>query len=432
VRWRSTVGGGGPVADGGAPQRVANDDVSFVGRAGGRTSYRLDGPEHAPVLVLLNSLGTSMGLWDGLVPRLAGYARILRYDFRGHGGSSAPAGPYSVGDLGRDLLELLDNLEIQQASLCGMSLGGMVAMWIAGEAPDRVDRLILACAAPVLQPASAWEERAALVRMRGTQAIRDDLVSRWFPPGFAAESPNVVDQVKEMVETCDREGYAACCEAIASTDLRPMLDRIVAPALVLCGAQDPVTPPQTAFSLASSLSRSRLAVMSDASHLAHLAQPEEFTELVLSHLVGWPLQRGGQTRRAVLGHAHVDRSVAQAEAVPFTASAQDLITRFAWGEVWSRPGLDRRTRSAITLAMLVALGRWEELELHLRAAAGNGLTSLEIEEVLLQCGVYAGIPAANSAFRLAARVLAEEARPAGGPTRERDNADHPGGPKERS
>jgi 3-oxoadipate enol-lactonase/4-carboxymuconolactone decarboxylase len=367
--------------------------------------YRVDGPAGAPWLVLSNSLGTSAALWEPQMTAFTARHRVVRYEHRGHGGSAAPAGPYSLNNLGADLLRLLDALGAERASLCGLSLGGMVSMWVAAHAPQRVDRLVLCCTAAHLPPPDPWLQRAAAVRRGGTASLLPGLLQRWFTPGLPQRRPQVAQAVAEMLAAADPEGYAGCCEAIAGMDLTGALAAIAAPTLVIAGALDPVTPPAMGAGLQGRIASSSLVVLPDASHLANLEQPDRFAAAVVDHLVGPARERGMAVRRTVLGDAHVDR--AEANRTPFTSPFQDFITRFAWGEVWTRPGLDRPTRSCITLAMLVALGRFDELPMHVRAALRNGLSREQVAEVLLQTAVYCGAPAANTAFAVAQRTLQE-------------------------
>jgi 3-oxoadipate enol-lactonase/4-carboxymuconolactone decarboxylase len=380
-----------------------------VETGGARLAYRLDGPAAAPVLVLANSLGTDLGMWAPQVAAFTAYFRLLRYDMRGHGASSAPPGPYTIEDLAADLVAILDHLGVGRASLCGLSLGGMVAMHVAARRPERVDRLVLACTAAELGPAESWLDRAALVRAEGTSVLTETLAARWFTPRFAGANGTVVASVQAMVAASDAEGYAACCEAIAAMDQRADLSHIAAPTLVLAGADDPVTTPATGLQLSAAIAGSALAVLADDAHLANLGQPDRFNAAVLDHLLGPAASRGAQARLEVLGAEHVARTAAAAGELrsPFL----ELVTRFAWGDVWSRPGLDRRTRSALTVALLAALGRHEELSFHVPAALRNGLALDELAEVLIHTAVYAGVPAANSAIAAAERALAA----AGGP-----------------
>jgi 3-oxoadipate enol-lactonase/4-carboxymuconolactone decarboxylase len=373
-----------------------------VDTGGATLRFRFDGPDAAPCVVLLSSLGATFEMWEPQVPRLAGFCRVLRLDHRGHGGSPAPAGPYTIGDLGRDVVGALDSLGVERAAFCGISLGGMVAMWVAAHHPERTTSLVLACTAPQLGPADAWVERAARARTTGTGALLDGLYERWFPAEVRKERPELRAEVASMVTSTDDEGYASCCEAIATMDLRPDLPRIQAPALVIAGAEDPVTPPATELALAQALGAG-LVVLPGAGHVANLAATEEFTEAVVTHLVGLPAVRGAAARRAVLGDEHVTTSMQTPD--PAARALVDYLTRAGWAEVWSRPGLDRRTRSAITLACLVALGRPGELEIHVAGALRNGLSAEEVTEIVLHCAAYAGMPAAKAAMPLVLRAL---------------------------
>jgi 3-oxoadipate enol-lactonase/4-carboxymuconolactone decarboxylase len=366
----------------------------------------VDGDPAAPVVLLLGSLGSTLEMWDPQVPALAERFRVVRADARGHGRSPVPPGPYALDDLVDDAVALLDRLGVARAHVVGLSLGGMTALRLAAREPARVDRLALLCTSALLGPASGWTERAATVRAGGTQAVAEAVVDRWVT--LAGRSPELVLQLREMVSATPSEGYAACCEAIGAMDLRADLGRVRAPTLALAGAEDPSTPPEHLEAIAAGIGGARLLVVPGAAHLANVEQAEAVNAALLTHLdpAGQTdRERGTQVRRAVLGDAHVDRSVAG--TTTFSAPFQDLITRFAWGDVWSRPGLDRRTRSLLTLALLTALGHEHELAMHVRAAVTNGVTADEVAEVLLHTGVYAGVPSANRAFAVAQGVLVE-------------------------
>jgi 3-oxoadipate enol-lactonase / 4-carboxymuconolactone decarboxylase len=369
--------------------------------------HRVDGPEGAPALVLANSLGSTLEIWDPIVPVLAQRFRVVRFDLRGHGRSPVPPPPYSLADLGEDALALLDRLELDRAAFCGISIGGMVGMWLGAHAPARIDGLVLCCTAARLGPPERWAERAATVRAEGAGAVAEAVVANWFTPGFAAREPEVVARMEAMIAAQPPEGYAACCEVIERMDLREDLPSITASTLVVAGGDDDATPPEHGLGIAQGVPGARLVVLPHAAHLAPVEQPAAVAALVLEHLGGDPVHAAGMAeRRRVLGDAHVDRALAR--TTPFTAPFQDFITRYAWGSVWTRPGLDRSVRSAITLAALTALGRDEELAMHVRGALRNGLSAEEIGEVLLHTGVYAGVPAANRAFQIAQEALAEE------------------------
>ena len=368
----------------------------------------VEGPADAPVVVLGGSLGSTLEMWEPQVPALTERFRVVRYDARGHGRSPVPPGPYSLDDLADDLLALLDRLQVQRAHLVGLSLGAMTAMRLAAREPSRVDRLALLCTSAKFPSSSPWAERAATVRAEGTAAIAEAVVARWFTGGLRDADPALVDRMRAMVAATPAEGYASCCGAIERMDLRGDLPRISAPTLAVAGADDPATPPEHLATIAGGVPGARLLVLPQAAHLANVEQAAAVNAALLAHLdpAGTTVfERGMTVRRAVLGDEHVDRAVQRTTSLsePF----QDLITRYAWGDVWSRPGLDRRTRSLLTLALLAALGHEAELALHVRAAVTNGLTVDEIGEVLLHTAVYAGVPASNSALAVAQRVLAE-------------------------
>jgi 3-oxoadipate enol-lactonase/4-carboxymuconolactone decarboxylase len=368
--------------------------------------HEVSGPADGPPVVLAGSLGSDLRMWDPQVPALvaAGF-RVIRYDHRGHGGSPAPAGPYTLAELASDLVALLDRLDVRRVSLVGLSLGGMVGMWLAENAPARLDRLVLCCTSAALGPASMWRERAATARTAGMAALADAAVHRWVTPAFRTSEPVTTAWLREMVASHSGEGYASCCTAIETMDIEADLPSVTAPTLVIAGADDPATPPDHATRIASAIPNARLAVVPGAAHLGNVERPMEFTGLIIDHLRPDRHTVGTAVRREVLGEDHVDR--AAAATTEFTRPFQDYITEGAWGSVWSRPGLDRRTRSAITLAVLTALRAHDELPMHVRAARNHGLTEAEIAEILLHTAVYTGAPAANAAFATAKSTLEE-------------------------
>lgn len=246
--------------------------------------HRLDGPDGAPVLVLSNSLGGSYGMWDDQLPDFTQRSRVLRYDHRGHGGSPAPPGPYSIDELGRDVLALLDRLELGRVSFCGLSLGGMTGMWLASEAPERIDRLALCCTVPHFPPASLWDERASTVRASGMEPMVDPAIERWLTPEVRAARPDVEAALRRMLREVSPEGYAGCCEAIRDMDLRPGLPRITAATLVVAGGSDPSTPAERVRSIADAVPGARYLELEGAAHFANVAQPEAFSRAIVQHV----------------------------------------------------------------------------------------------------------------------------------------------------
>ncbi|MFD6421235.1 alpha/beta fold hydrolase [Streptomyces sp. NPDC060198] len=417
--------------------------------------YRFDGPEDAPVLVIGPSLGTTWHMWDRQIPDLSQHYRVLRYDLPGHGG--APARPaVSVAELGDRLIATLDSLGVQRFGYAGCSIGGAVGADLALRHPHRVASLALVAVSPRFGSADEFRQRGVIVRTNGLEPIARSSPERWFTPGFAAAQSAIVEWAVQMVRTTDPGCYIAACEALASFDIRGELGRIGVPTLVVVGAEDRVTGPAEARTLVAGIPDARLALVPGASHLAPVEQPAAVMDLLFTHFsttwqdtlgavpvvvssappaavpplsapyapvaeIAPPAPRavdaertdrhavGTKVRREVLGDAHVDRAGDATD--PFTEDFEDLVTRYAWGEVWNREGLDRRTRSCVTLTALIASGRLEGLAAHLRAALRNGLTPAEIKEVLLQTAVYCGIPAAGAAFAVAQSVIQEETTP---------------------
>jgi 3-oxoadipate enol-lactonase/4-carboxymuconolactone decarboxylase len=420
--------------------------------------YRFDGPEDAPVIILGPSLGTTWHMFDRQVPELAKQWRVFRYDLPGHGGSPAhPTG--SVCDLADRLLATLDALGVQRFGYAGCALGGAVGLELVLRHPERVASLALIAASPRFGTADEFRQRGVIVRTNGLDPIARTSPDRWFTSGFAASQPAITEWAVQMVRTTDPGCYIAACEALAAFDVRSELARIGVPTLVLVGSDDQVTGPAEARTLVAGIPDARLAVVPGASHLVPVEQPAAVTDLLVRHFsTAWqpayehstgqfaiaatpvkpvlapppqlapiaeiapppavppqgmgrpdPYDAGIKVRREVLGDAHVDRALAQADE--FSGDFQEFITRYAWGEIWDRPGLDRRSRSCVTLTALVAGGHLDELAFHTRAALRNGLTPVEIKEVLLQAAVYCGVPAANSAFKVAQQVIREETTP---------------------
>ena len=234
-------------------------------------------------LVLSSSLGTTAAMWAPLEAHLGGLA-TLAYEHRGHGPGPAPPGPYSLAELGGDVLALLDAQGVARASFCGVSLGGMVGMWLAAHHPERVQRLVLCCTAAHLDPGS-FRERAALVRRVGTPAVvADAVVERWLTPDYAQRNPDVVDSLRAQLVATPAEGYAGCCEAIAGMDLRGDLGAIAAPTLCIAAREDLATPPEHLGRIAAAVPGARLEILSPAAHLAPVQRAQTVAALVLDHL----------------------------------------------------------------------------------------------------------------------------------------------------
>jgi 3-oxoadipate enol-lactonase len=247
-----------------------------------RLAYRVDGPAGAPAVVLSPSLGTTTSLWDPQVGALAAARRVIRHDHPGHGESPVPDVPVSVAAIGAGVVGVLDELGVERASFCGISLGGMVGMWLGANAPERIDRLVLACTGASLGAPEVYRERAARVRAEGTAGLREGARERWFTPAF--RDSRAARRILDGLLAIAPEGYAACCEAVGGFDFRSELGRIAQPTLVVYGEEDAVTPPAVVDELVRGIPRARRSGIANASHLANVEQPETFTAAVLTHL----------------------------------------------------------------------------------------------------------------------------------------------------
>jgi 3-oxoadipate enol-lactonase len=251
--------------------------------AGLRLHFQLDGPAGAPVLVLSNSLGTDLHMWDPQMSALAQDYRVLRYDTRGHGKSSVLPGQYTVAQLGSDVIALLDSLDIRKAHFCGLSMGGMTGLWLGANHPARLRSLALCNTAAKIGTADSWNERIATVRREGMHAVVAAVLERWFTPGFREREPATVAWVAAMLESTPPEGYAANCAAVRDMDQRDQLSRIAARTLVIVGAHDTSTPPQDGRAVASAIPGSRLVEL-DAAHLSNIERGAEFTAALTAFL----------------------------------------------------------------------------------------------------------------------------------------------------
>jgi 3-oxoadipate enol-lactonase/4-carboxymuconolactone decarboxylase len=387
--------------------------MPFAVRDGVRLFWRQDGSAQRPALLLLNSIGTGMELWDRVVPLLLPAFRVIRMDKRGHGASDAPEGDYTLGTLASDAAAVLDAARIDRAAVCGISLGGMVAMTMALQMPERVSALIVACSSAAMDPA-AWDARAATVRDGGTAAIADMAMGRFFSPAFREARPEVVETTRAALLAQSAQGYVGCCAAIRDMRLLEALPAIRTPTLVIGGTRDMSTPYESHGAAITAAIPGAMTSHLPTAHLPSLEDPQGMAAAIGRFLAKPDLREAASTlyeaglarRREVLGDAWVDRSLANRTA--FNADFQEMITRIAWNEIWTRPGLDDRTRRLLVVAITAALGRWEEFSLHVRTGLNaGGFSQGELREVLMQTAIYAGVPAANTAFAEAGKIVKE-------------------------
>jgi 3-oxoadipate enol-lactonase/4-carboxymuconolactone decarboxylase len=401
----------------------------------GLRAVHTPGPAGAPALILLPSLGTAARSVADCADALSGSLAVLTVDLPGHGRSAPVTSAVDVADIAAAVFTLARDAGLDSFAVAGVSLGGAVGIELALRHPEAVTSLAVICSAARIGDAAGWRQRAVTVRGQGTASLVSDSAGRWFAPGFIEARPELVGAMLHDLSDTDDESYARCCEALAVFDAAPRLGGVRCPTVVLAGEHDAVIPVADAVLLADGVPAGRATIIRGAGHLAPTERPAETAAVLLRHIrdadtrspgsgsdsdsdsnstsaVGAepsvsdaPFDRGMRVRRAVLGDDHVDAAVAAIDDT--TRDFQDFLTRYAWGEIWSRPGLDRRTRSVVTLTALVANGNLAELGLHVRAALRNGLAVHEITEVLLQCSVYCGVPRANAAFAVAQPILAE-------------------------
>jgi 3-oxoadipate enol-lactonase / 4-carboxymuconolactone decarboxylase len=367
-----------------------------------------DGPPQGEAVLLLHSLGTNLHVWDPQAAALARTHRVLRPDLRGHGLTDAPPGDYTMAQLARDALAVLDALEVRHAHVGGVSIGGRIAMEMAAAAPDRVASLMLCDTALEFRPPEMWQQRMDAVAQGGMAAIADAVMERWVLDQSLPSSKGL----RRMLLRTDPAGYAGCAAALRDTRAADVAGRIKCPATVVVGDRDASTPPSAARAVQEAVPGSGMVTIEGAAHIPNFEREAEVTGALLGHMRGLAgaapagasaAEAGLAVRRAVLGEAHVARSEANTSALD--APFRDFILEGVWGRVWTRPGLARRDRSLLCLGILAALGHEEELRLHVRATRNTGVTEEEIGEVLLQVAAYAGVPAANSALRAAKEVL---------------------------
>jgi 3-oxoadipate enol-lactonase/4-carboxymuconolactone decarboxylase len=369
-------------------------------------NYKLQGTPNSPVLIFSNSLGSEMMMWDELIPYLLPFFRVLQYDTRGHGGSPlTPNEGTTISELANDVIQLMDKLNIEAAYFCGLSMGGLIGQYLGINHPNRFKKIVLSNTGAKIGDDERWNGRIGTISKNGMQAIVDDTMERWFTEEFRSQNSERVAQTKAMFLRSNVDGYSNCCCAIRDADFREKLQSLSVEALVITGDEDPVTNVEQAEFLVSKIPNARLKVL-HARHLAAAELPKEYAAVLIDFLVGeQTFDKGMHVRRTVLGDAHVDNANSKINSV--NADFQSFITRYAWGEIWTRPGLSKHNRSLITMSMLIALNRPAEFKMHVKAAFNNGVSVDEIKEVIMQSALYCGLPAANDAFHLALEVFKE-------------------------
>lgn len=370
-----------------------------------KINYKLSGTPNSPVLIFSNSLGTDMSMWDEVIPYLLPYFQILQYDTRGLGKSQITTEPYTIQLLGQDVIDLLDTLNIEKAHFCGLSMGGLIGQWLAIHHSERFPKIILSNTAAKIGNAEGWNSRIETIQKSGLEFIAAATMERWFTNDFIVKNEKRVAETHQMFIATDVLGYSNCCEAIRDADFTEDLHKIKSQVLVIGGNEDAITTIEDAEFLVNKIPESAISIL-HARHLSATELPGKFAKVLIEFIVGKStFDKGMHVRRTVLGNAHVDK--ASQNINEFNGEFQEFISNYAWGEIWTRPGLSKHNRSLITIAMLVALNRKAELQMHIKAAFNNGVSKEEIKEVLMQSALYCGLPAANDAIHTAEDVFKE-------------------------
>jgi 3-oxoadipate enol-lactonase/4-carboxymuconolactone decarboxylase len=376
--------------------------MPFADSQGCRIYYRLEGVEGRPPLVLVHCLGSDHGMWDLQMPALLRHFRVLRLDLRGHGASDTTPGDYTIAQLGRDVLAVTDAAGYSRFAYCGLSIGGMIGQWLGSHAGERIEKLVLANTSPRMADPGLFETRRASVLEHGMGGVEDTVMQRWFSARTLASANPAAESIRATLRATNPVGYAGCCAALRDMDNLPLLSSIKVPVLIIAGDDDVSTPWAGHGDVLAQRIEGARAVRLPATHLANVERPSSFTAALFDFLLPFPtadpLEAGLSMRRSVLGSEHVDRAMAGSTNPEF----QELIARYAWGTVWTRPGLDPRVRRLLVLTATASLGRWEEFRLHVRTGLATELEPVDLKEVLLQLAIYAGVPAANTGFQIAA------------------------------
>ena len=378
-----------------------------------------NGFDDKPVLVLGPALGFSAAaLWSAAADLLSDHFRLVAWDLPGHGTDrTRPYPAAGVAGIADDVLAAIDDLGVEQFYFAGSSIGGAVGIQLLLDAPDRVLGAVLLGTGARFGPPGFWQHRLDTVRSGGTASLVGASAGQWFAADFAQREPERADELtRALAETTD-EGYLAACEALASFDQRAHLAEVRAPILAIAGSLDTVTPPDLLRLLADGVPSGTFWVIDDVGHLAPAEAPDAVARLIIKHLLGVGrgprpdeiraherFHAGQRMRQLVLGD-HLDHTATQ--PTELTRDFEELTTEFVWGGIWSRPDLDRRSRSIISITAIIATGQQDELATQLRAARTNGLSISEICEIILHTAVYCGFPAARRALDTAQQVLVE-------------------------
>lgn len=380
--------------------------MQFININGRSIHYKYVKGNGERTFLFVNSLGTDFRIWDRVIDPIKSEGSILCFDKPGHGLSEEIEEPMRIRDYVQLIIDLLDTLQIEKCIYVGLSIGGLIGQYMALQHPERIEQLILSNSAPKADAAEYWNTRINAIRQGGMASLSEKILERWLSEDFRIQKKVETAGLKRMLENCSPHGYIRACEAIRDEDLSNQIQAITIPTLCIAGSEDNATPQESVHATAAKIPNAKMVVIDGVGHLPCVEAPQEFAQTVLDFLTpscSNLYEQGMKTRRAVLGNAHVDR--AEANKTSFDQDFQQYITNNAWGAIWSRPGLTKRERSLLTIALLTALRYEDELAMHIRATKNTGATEEDIKEVLLHTAVYAGVPATNGAIKIAKEIL---------------------------
>lgn len=359
----------------------------------------------AKTIVFIHALGSNQTIWDEVVGKLGGGYGTLTYDIRGHGFSGNSTTQFLIADLADDLVALIDSLDLKNIILCGVSIGGMIAQSIAAKRPDLIDGLILMCTSARIGSIGRWQERINLVEENGVAGIADMVVNTWLSDEFKEKNPDKVALYSTLVSRTPDSGYIDACKALRDDNLTEQTRTISIPTLCVGGTADLSVSAADMKSLADMIEGSDIKMFEGVGHIPSIEIPEKIARLIenFAKRLDNTKNLGMTVRRSVLGDTHVDR--AEANKTELEDAFQALITDGAWGTVWASNNISRRERSMLTLALLAALGNFDEIPMHVRATAKTGANERDIKEVFQHVAIYAGVPRANHALKLTRQTL---------------------------
>ncbi|HEY4324052.1 MAG TPA: 3-oxoadipate enol-lactonase [Mucilaginibacter sp.] len=384
--------------------------MDFINCNGVNIHYKYTRGDGDCAFLFINSLGTDLRIWDGVVDELKLHGSVLCFDKMGHGLSEVAERDYKIADYAADIIELMDALNIGKVTLIGLSIGGVIAQYMGIHHADRIERLVISNSAPKVGTVDGWETRINKVKTDGISAIAEGILKVWFSEHFRENRQAELAGYRQMLCNGNPAGYIKACEALKGNDLSAEISDIKLPTLFIAGSEDGSVPPATVKEAADKIPGSEFIEVAGVGHIPCAEKSVLVAEIILKFVSNTQClslyDLGMKTRRSVLGDEHVN--LAEANKTAFDSDFQEYITNSAWGAIWSRPGLTKRERSMITIAVLAALKLDHELAMHIKATKSTGATPEDVKEVLMHTGVYAGVPVTNGAMKIAKEIFSKE------------------------